>query len=69
MTTKKSTSTCQSISSTIETTSTGLSSRDLLQSSTTKSGTSTLKRFTREAPSKGTQPTGTTPWNNRAVTP
>ena len=68
-TTKKSTSTCQFISSTIETTNIGLSSRDLLPSSTTKSGTNTSKSFTREASNNGTQPTGTTSWSNREVTP
>ena len=66
-TTKKSTSTCQFISSSIETTNTGLSSRDLHPSSMTKYGTSTLKSFTREAPNNETQPIGTTPWRNRAV--
>ena len=49
-TTKKSTSTYQFISSTIETTNTGLSSRDLLPSSTTKSGTNTSKSFTKMSP-------------------
>ena len=68
-TTKKSTSTCQFISSSIETTNTGLSSRYLLPSSTTKSCTSTSKSFTREASNNEPQPTGTTSWNNREVTP
>ena len=68
-TTKRSTSTYQSTSSTIETTNIGLLSRDLLQSFTTKSGTNTSSSFIREASNNETQHTGTTPWRNPAVTP
>ena len=53
-TTKKSTSTYQSTSSTIETINIGRLSRGLLQSFTTKSGTITSSSLIREAPNNGT---------------